>query len=130
MRILKWLQEFEREGEASHVCGPKLHFLFENVASMSPDDRSTMQRALGVDAFELDAAQLTSTKRKRVYFFNWEARDPKKLGYSTDKAQHHTPHHDLDPQAQALFRFRDITTGTEREHLLVARPPPLFSPSP
>ena len=91
--ILKWLQEFE---QASHGCGPKLHFFFENVASMSADDRSTMQRALGVDVYVLDAAQLTSTKRKRLYFFDWEAPDPKKLGYSTEQALHHAPHRDLE----------------------------------
>jgi len=52
------------------------HFLLENVASMSKQDRDLISETLGVDAIEINSDHFTPQKRRRLYWFNWDLTEP------------------------------------------------------
>lgn len=60
-------------------CKPK-YFLFENVEMKNKEWEKIIIDALGVNPVHIDSGLLTAQRRPRVYWCNWEVRQPKDKG--------------------------------------------------
>jgi len=60
-------------------CNPNAHFLLENV---KPDKvtLAIMNEEIGIEPMEINSNLVSAQNRKRMYWFNWEAEQPKDLG--------------------------------------------------
>lgn len=53
------------------------YFCFENVASMAKKDRDIITNKLGVEPLMINAALVSAQSRKRLFWCNWEVKQPK-----------------------------------------------------
>lgn len=65
--------------EALRIIKPK-HFLLENVASMSKENKQAISEALGVEPILINSALVSAQQRKRLYWCNWAVDQPEDKG--------------------------------------------------
>lgn len=56
------------------------YFLFENVASMSKEDKKIISKKLGTEPVCVNASLVSAQNRKRLFWCNWNVEQPKDRG--------------------------------------------------
>lgn len=79
------------------------YFLFENVIPKNAGDRETISQELGVDPVEIDAQRFVPQRRRRLFWFNWDAPPlPRGTGPSLVDILDEHPPRSLDHSAAAI----------------------------